>query len=106
MTQTRVVSILHLEDNPRDAESIAQRLSSWRSPFEVHSVTNRQDFEKALAQREYDVILSDFSMPGFSGEAALRTAEELRPGVPFIFVSGTIGEEQAVESLKAGATDY
>src|SRR5438477_9563233 len=106
MTQARVVRIWHLEDDPKDAELVAERLNRERIQFEIQRITNQPDFEKALAEREFDVILSDFTMPGFSGEAALRSAQELRPQVPFIFVSGTIGGDQAVECLKAGATDY
>ena len=62
--------------------------------------------QQALTSAEFDVILSDFSLPQFDGLTALKIARELRPDVPFIFVSGTIGEERAVESLRAGARDY
>ena len=69
-------------------------------------VENRKSFVDALREFAPDVILSDFSMPGFDGMAALALVREICPDTPFIFVSGTIGEEFAVRALKSGATDY
>jgi diguanylate cyclase (GGDEF)-like protein/PAS domain S-box-containing protein len=69
-------------------------------------VDSEPSFEQALREFAPDVILSDFSMPGFDGMAALALARELAPDTPFIFVSGTIGEEYAIRALKNGATDY
>src|SRR6185436_1457882 len=69
-------------------------------------VDNRANYIAALEQGSIDVILSDYTMPGFDGRTALALAREKRPEVPFLFVSGTIGEDSAIEALKNGATDY
>lgn len=97
--------ILNLEDNPMDAElNQAMLLARWPHS-EFHRVLNRKDFVAAL-ERGVDLILCDFTMPGFNGREALTIAREKSPHVPFIFVSGTIGEDTAIEVLKSGATDY
>jgi diguanylate cyclase (GGDEF)-like protein len=98
--------ILHLEDNPLDAELLYEKLRSNNVAFEARRVSSQADFLAALAQSEFDLILCDYSLPSFSGRDALALAKEKCPDVPFIFVSGTIGEERAVEALKSGATDY
>ena len=69
-------------------------------------VETEESFTAALEEFSPDIILSDFSMPGFDGMAALAIARESAPDTPFIFVSGTIGEEYAIRALKSGATDY
>ena len=66
----------------------------------------RAAYEHALAEFAPDLILSDYTLPGFDGSEALRIAQRQRPDTPFIFVSGTIGEERAIETLKHGAVDY
>ncbi len=71
----------------------------------IHAKT-REEFEGALAQGTFDLIISDFSLPSYDGMTALATAQRVQKQTPFIFVSGTIGDERAVESLKNGATDY
>jgi two-component system cell cycle sensor histidine kinase/response regulator CckA len=101
-----VLRILHLEDNAADRELIAHRLMGGPTPCEFLSATNEVEYRRALSDPHLDLILSDFSLPGFSGMAALSIAKEIRPGVPFLFVSGTIGEDCAAETLKAGARDY
>src|SRR5436309_7782472 len=73
---------------------------------QVMRVDTRETFAAALEREDIDVILSDYSMPGFDGRQALTLAREKRPEVPFLFVSGTIGEDAAIEALKNGATDY
>src|SRR5205814_2293269 len=72
----------------------------------VRRVETRMQFEAALEEAGIDLILSDFTLPSFDGLSALKIAREKCPGVPFIFVSGTIGEEAAIDSLKEGAVDY
>src|SRR5258705_7772410 len=103
---TRQLRILLVEDVAIDAE--LEVLTLERSGLSVvHSiVAGEKAFVDALGEFAPDVILSDFSMPGFDGMAALALAREICPDTPFIFVSGTIGEESAVHALKSGATDY
>jgi len=108
-TQSRppiVPRVLHLEDNPADAELVGALLRDEWSDCHIVRVQTEEEFTAALDREACDVILSDFSLPGFNGLAALALARQRRPGVPFIFLSGTIGEENAVEALKQGAVDY
>ena len=98
--------ILHVEDNPLDAELLHEKLRKSDLVCDVRRVTTRHEFETALDQGGFDLILCDYALPSFSGPDALALAKERCPDVPFIFASGTIGEEKAVETLKAGATDY
>jgi len=98
--------ILHLEDSAADAELIRSLLRANSLECEITRVDTRQGFEAALAAGNFHVILSDFTLPGYDGMAALEKARALCPDVPFLFVSGTIGEERAVEGLKQGATDF
>jgi PAS domain S-box-containing protein len=98
--------ILNLEDNARDAELNQAMLSARWPDCHFVRVDNRTDFFAALEQSTLDLILCDYTMPGFNGREALALAREKRPEVPFLFVSGTIGEDAAIEALKNGATDY
>lgn len=98
--------ILHLEDSPDDAELIRRKLSKNIPGCEVHHVENEEQFSKALASSDWNLILADYSMPSCHGLDALALARQLCPSTPFLFLSGMMGEETAVESLKAGATDY
>jgi PAS domain S-box-containing protein len=98
--------ILNLEDNPVDAELNHAMLSARWPNCELVRVDNHHDFVSALEEEDIDIILSDFTMPGFDGRKALELARKKRPEVPFLFVSGTIGEDTAIEALKNGATDY
>ena len=98
--------ILNLEDNANDAELNQAMIAARWPASELVRVASRADFHAALDQGGYDLILSDYTMPGFDGGEALALARAKRPEVPFLFVSGTIGEEAAIEALKHGATDY
>lgn len=98
--------IVHVEDNENDRELVALSLRRHKIPAELVHVANEAQLRQALQRRDVDIILSDYTLPTFDGALALRIAKELRPETPFIYFSGTIGEEQAVESLKSGATDY
>jgi two-component system, cell cycle sensor histidine kinase and response regulator CckA len=100
-----VLRILHLEDNANDAELVRAALAEDRIDFTIDRVSSKSEYEDAL-RKDYDVILSDFSLPAFDGLHALALAKQGKPDVPFLFVSGTIGEERAIESLKGGAVDY
>jgi PAS domain S-box-containing protein len=73
---------------------------------EIVNVDSREAFEAALERQTFDLIISDYALPSFDGVAALSLTREKNPDIPFVFVSGTMGEELAIETLKAGATDY
>jgi PAS domain S-box-containing protein len=98
--------ILNLEDNARDAELNEAMLAARWPDCEFVRVETRDAFIAALEHEGLELILSDYTMPGFNGLEALGLARERRPEIPFLFVSGTIGEDMAIEALKNGATDY
>jgi len=98
--------VLFVEDVPTEAELAIRQLIKSGIGCSTRIVATEPDFRSALRDFRPDVILSDFSMPGFDGMEALSIATEQAPDVPFIFLSGTIGEERAIEALKRGATDY
>lgn len=100
------VRILHLEDSALDGELVREFLLSDGIDCVLYRVWTRGDFSEALTSKNYDLILADHQLPAFDGEAALTIANQIAPEIPFIFVSGTLGEEVAVEALKRGATDY
>src|SRR5687767_8876682 len=99
------VRLVHLEDDEADRELVARTLRAEGIDCAVVQAECREDFERALDDPP-DLILSDYSIPGFSGDEAQNMARSRCPNVPFMFVSGSIGEERAVEHLKSGATDY
>lgn len=98
--------ILHLEDDQHDAELVQAMLEEEGIVCDVVLVETRTDFLAALEQGRSDIILADYSLPSFDGLSALLIAQEQWPDIPFIFVSGAMGEELAIETLKSGATDY
>jgi PAS domain S-box-containing protein len=98
--------ILHLEDEPRDSELIQETLEAEGLACDVTRVDTQAAFRQFLEQGNFDLILVDYSLPSFDGMSALKMAKEVLPEVPFIFVSGTLGDERGVEALKLGATDY
>ena len=104
--QPDLIRILHLEDSDLDADYVRQRLILAGLPVQIDRVADRDSFVSRLEQNQYDVILSDYQVPTFEHLAALELARELCPDTPFLFVSGAMGEELAVESLHRGATDY
>jgi two-component sensor histidine kinase/CheY-like chemotaxis protein len=101
-----MLNILHLEDDDEDAELIYHALQQGLTDCHVKRVESRKTFVEAMDQEHWDVILADYSLPSFDGISALKLTVEKRPDVPFIFVTGALGEELAVETLKNGATDY
>jgi len=103
---TTSLRILILEDSPLDAELTLAALADGGIAFTATRVETRDDFLTALEQGETDLILADYALPSFDGIAALAIARVVAPAIPFIFVSGTLGEELAIETLKSGATDY
>ena len=100
------IHILHLEDDPQDAALVQSTLEAGGISCAITCVENRDAFVAALEHGGVDLILSDFSLPGFDGLSALEISHAKWPAIPSIFVSGTLGEEQAIDALKHGATDY
>jgi PAS domain S-box-containing protein len=95
-----------LEDDPNDAELIGLELARNQINVNWVHVTSEQQFRAALAEAPADLVLADYTLPGFDGVTALKIVQNSWPDVPFIFVSGSLGEERAIEALKSGATDY
>ncbi len=97
---------LHLEDSSLDAELIRVRLTKDGLKFTILRVVGHDDYLEALQNDKFDLILADYSLPGFDGLKALEYAQTHVIDTPFLFVSGVLGEEVAIETLKQGATDY
>jgi len=102
----RKLRILNIEDNPDDSDLMRMKISREGIEHETVRIETKEDFVAALEQGDFDIILSDYSLPSFDGLSALEIAREKYPEIPFLFVSGAIGEEFAIETLKRGATDY
>ncbi|MDR6887288.1 MULTISPECIES: response regulator [Variovorax] len=100
------IDVLILEDSRFDAELLGEALLAALPQAQTRAVRDERDFVAALAERSPSLILSDYELPGFSGAEALEIAQRMAPETPFVFVSGVIGEDNAVELLKRGATDY
>jgi formate hydrogenlyase transcriptional activator len=102
----QLLRILSLEDDPRDAELIQGLLEAEGIACEVTRVDTQPAFQASLEGDSFDLILADYTLPSFDGLSALKLARNAHPDVPFIFVTGTLGDEVAIEALKIGATDY
>jgi two-component system, cell cycle sensor histidine kinase and response regulator CckA len=100
------LSVLYAEDSALDAELVQSLLEAEGIKSETLRVETRAQFVGALEKGKFDLVLSDYNLPGFGGISALEIAREKCPEIPFIFISGSIGEEVAIETLKRGATDY
>ena len=98
--------ILHLEDNVADAALVRDTLEMEGIACDVTRVETESAFRTSLQQGGFDLILADYTLPSFDGLSAFTIARQQSPDLPFIFVSGTLGEEVAIEALKIGATDY
>jgi two-component system cell cycle sensor histidine kinase/response regulator CckA len=98
--------ILHLEDSAEDCELVHQMLVNDGIDCEIVRCENREQFIRNLENKKLDLIFADCTVPHFNGLHALELARRLAPEIPFIFVSGTIEEDSAIESLRSGATDY
>ncbi len=105
-TSPRQLSILMFEDNPFDAKLAASSMQEQGLDAKLQVTELLPEFERLLANEGLDVIVSDFRLPTASGLDALRVAKEKRPDLPFIFFSGTVGEEFAVDALRRGASDF
>src|SRR4051795_2465716 len=95
-----------LEDDSNDAELTKFALRKGGLHFSIVRVDTKDEYIHELDHNPPELILSDYSLPGFNGQTALNIAREKCPEIPFIFVTGTLGEEVAIETLKSGATDY
>lgn len=100
------INILHLEDNDNDALLVQLIIKNSGINSFYYQVDNKNDFVEKLYNNKIDIILSDYSLPDYSGNEALEYTTNNFPHIPFVFVSGTMGEETAIETLLNGATDY
>jgi PAS domain S-box-containing protein len=98
--------ILHLEDDPDFSALVAALLAKGGIEAELVLVTDRSQFESALAGSHFDLVFADYLLPGYTGLEALQFAREKCPETPLLLLSGTIGEQAAIDSLKSGAKDY
>jgi two-component system, cell cycle sensor histidine kinase and response regulator CckA len=105
-SQPRLLRVLVVEDSPTDTKLIMHQLERTGRPIELERVETSLAMREALARKPWDVILADWTLPAFSALAALAILAELELDVPFIIVSGTVGEDAAVEAMRSGAHDY
>ena len=106
MTTVKSIKLLILEHDENDLELLLYELKKGSLDFVSRIVETKDQFSSALVDFCPDIILSDYSLPGFDGVSAFKIKQQICPEVPFIIVSGTIGEENAVELIKNGVTDY
>ena len=104
--QSEAIRILILEDVPTDAELVKRELLREGIAFTSMWVDTREAFLEQLVDFSPDIVLSDYSMPQFTGREALELVKERHPSIPVIMVTGSINEDTAVECMKAGAVDY
>ena len=102
----KTIQILHLEDDPADAELVQATLESAGLPCRITWAQMPAEFKNALQTGGYDLILADYQLPGYDGLTAMRLVREQYADTPFIFISGTMGEDAAIRALTEGATDY
>src|SRR5580693_10336372 len=103
---TAALRVLLVEDQPIDAELCVQELTKAGFEVRVDRVDTEEQFAVRLGSQEYDIVISDYGIPGWSGLDALRLLKKTGKDIPFILVTGTIGEEAAVELMRGGLTDY
>lgn len=110
MSEHQPITIIHLEDDSLDVELTTEILQAGGIRCEIHHVNHQEGFRQLLQdylhQDNFSLILADYNMPGFDGLTALRMTRQVDSDVPFILLSGALGEELAVELLRNGATDY
>jgi PAS domain S-box-containing protein len=106
MENESAIKILHLEDNPSDAQLVQTILKKANIKFDYFFADNEKDYRSILETQEIDLILSDYHLPDYSGSDALTYAKNYYPIIPFVFISGAMGEDAAIESMLNGATDY
>src|SRR5438067_1650052 len=98
--------VLYVEDNPHDAKLCCRQIEKAGFAIATDIVTTAEEFTTALGTKSYDFVLADYNLPSFSGMEALELLQRDGRDIPFILVTGTVGEETAVECIKRGATDY
>jgi DNA-binding NtrC family response regulator len=103
---TDALRVLMVEDSPTDAKLVLQALRSMGLEVAFERVEDPESMRRALEERTWDFVLSDWSMPKFSAMGALDVLKKTGKDLPFIIVSGTVGEESAVDAMHAGAHDY
>src|SRR5687767_3528348 len=106
MSEKDQIRVLLIEDDPNDAILLGRELQRAGISHQAQRVENREEFVRELDAQLPDVILSDHGLPQFDGFSALAIAKEKCPDVPFLFVTGSLGEEMIIETLRRGATDY
>ncbi|MBK7626070.1 MAG: PAS domain S-box protein [Bacteroidales bacterium] len=106
MKEDELIKVLHLEDDPDDSELVLTELGTLPFKIDYTRVDCEKDFRYQLEQNHFDIILADYNLPSFNGISALKICSECYPEIPFIIVSGTLGEDIAVQMLKYGASDY
>ena len=98
--------VLHIDDNTHDRELVRDALLKEPDEFEILEAGNRADFERHLAEADFDIIVSDYNILGFEGLKVLQIVKDKYPEMPVIIVTGTGSEEIAINAMKMGATDY
>ena len=102
----RTLRVLYIEDSPHDAKLCLRQLEQAGYELSARLVTSREEFEEDLRTQPYDVVLADYRTPTWSAMEALEALKQVDKDLPFIIVTGTLGDEGAVECIKRGATDY
>jgi len=100
------IRVLHIDDNLHDRQLVKDALLKEHNSFEVIEADNREKFEQYLAEKDFDIILSDFNILGFNGLQVLQIVKEMQPETPVIIITGTGSEEIAIQAIKMGAADY
>lgn len=100
------IKALLLEDIEQDAELLKELLTSEGYSVDMDVVETKSEYCEKIKRQNYDIIYADYTLPSFNGREALELAMSICPSIPFVFISGTIGEDVAVEMVKQGATDY
>ncbi len=105
MVMKQTLDLLVIEDSEDDYQLLLRQIKSGWKEVNAIRIETPEEFEKAL-EKDWDAILSDNTLPRFSAISALQQLREIDDNIPFILVSGTIGEKQAVEAMRYGANDY
>ena len=106
LNELKTLKILLIEDSAADTDLILRELSKAGMRFSYKRVCTNEEYLHELFSNTPSIILADYTVPGFGPISALDLRQKEHPDIPFIFVSGTIGEERAIEAIKKGATDY